>query len=83
MNGKCWLNTVINSVEAYSTLLITSHCVLHRNIVSACLCAGSALAERVGQGKVGGVTPRVTCTWWLLGLAVKGYDWDQVGHLFP
>ena len=25
----------------------------------------------VGQGEVGGVTCRVTCTWWLLGLAVK------------
>ena len=33
--------------------------------------AGSASAERVGQGEVGGVTSRVTCTWWLLGLAVK------------
>ena len=25
----------------------------------------------MGQGEVGGVTCRVTCTWWLLGLAVK------------
>ena len=25
----------------------------------------------MGQGEVGGVTRRVTCTWWLLGLAVK------------
>ena len=25
----------------------------------------------MGQGEVGGVTHRVTCTWWLLGLAVK------------
>ena len=33
--------------------------------------AGSASAERVGQGEVGGVTRRVTCTWWLPGLAVK------------
>ena len=48
--------------------------------------AGSASAERVGQGEVGqgevgqgevgqgevgGVTRRVTCTWWLLGLAVN------------
>ena len=31
----------------------------------------TASAERVGQGEVGGVTRRVTCTWWLLGLAVK------------
>ena len=28
-------------------------------------------AERGGQREVGGVTCRVTCTWWLLGLAVK------------
>ena len=34
-------------------------------------CASSASAERVGQGEVGRVTHRVTCTWWLLGLAVK------------
>ena len=33
--------------------------------------AGSVSVERVGQGEVGGVTRRVTCTWWLLGLAVK------------
>ena len=38
-------------------------------IVSARLRAGSASAERVGQGEVGGVTGRVLCTWWLLGLA--------------
>ena len=25
--------------------------------------------ERVGQGEVGGVTGRMTCTWWLLWLA--------------
>ena len=32
----------------------------------------SHLAEgRVGQGEVGGVTGRVLCTWWLLGLALK------------
>ena len=30
----------------------------------------SASAERVGQGEVGGITRRVTCTWWLVGLAV-------------
>ena len=33
--------------------------------------AGSALAEKVGQGEVGGVTHRVLCTWQLLSLAVK------------
>ena len=50
--------------------------------------AGSASAERVGQGEVGqgevgqgevgGVTRRVTCTWWLLGLAVK-VPWLEPG----
>ena len=40
-------------------------------IVSARLRAGSASAERVGQGELGGVTGRVLCTWWLLGLALE------------
>ena len=30
-----------------------------------------------------GVTPRVLCTWWLLGLAVKDHGWERVGHLSP
>ena len=47
----------------------TAYCA--EKIVSVCLRAGSASPERVGQGEVGGVTCRVTCTWWLLGLAVK------------
>ena len=34
-------------------------------------CAGSVSTERVGQGEVDGITCRVTCTWWLLGLAIK------------
>ena len=36
-----------------------------------CLHMGSASKQRVGQGEVGGVTRRMTCTWWLLVLAVK------------
>ena len=47
----------------------TVHCA--EKIVSACMRAGSASAKRVGQGEVGGVTGRVLCTWWLLGLALK------------
>ena len=42
----------------------TAHCA--EKIVSARLRAGSASAERVGQGEVGRVTGRVLCTWWLL-----------------
>ena len=47
----------------------TAHCT--EKIVSVCWRAGSASAERVGQGEVGGVTRRVLCTWQLLGLAAK------------
>ena len=32
----------------------------------------------MGQREVGGVTRRVTCTWWLLGLAVKA-PWLEPG----
>ena len=45
------------------------HCA--QKIIFARQHAGSASAERVGQGEVGGVTRRVTYTWWLLGLTVK------------
>ena len=44
---------------------------MQKKIFSAHAAHASASAERVGQGEVGGVTRRVTCTWWLLGLAVK------------
>ena len=47
-------------------------------MVSVHLRAGSVSAERVGQREVGGVTRRVTYTWWLLGLAVKG-PWLGLG----
>ena len=50
-------------------------------VVSTCLRAGFVSAERVeqrevgqrevGKQEVGEVTHRVTCTWWLLGLALK------------
>ena len=46
------------------------HCT--ENLVSVRWCAGSASAERVGQGEVGRVIYRVLCTRQLLGLAVKG-----------
>ena len=54
----------------------TAHCT--EKIASACLHTGSVSAERVGQGKVAGVTRRVTSTWWLLGLAVKA-PWLGLG----
>ena len=44
---------------------------VQKRVVSVCLCTDSVSAERVVQGKVGGVTGRVLCTWWLLGLPLK------------
>ena len=52
--------------------LVTSHCALGRKDSLHPLALGSALAERVGQGKVCGVAHRVLCTWQLLGWDVKG-----------
>ena len=57
----------------------TAHCALHRKDNCAC---GSVSAERVGEGEVGVVTHRVTCTWWLLlGLAVKAPWLGQDGPI--
>ena len=47
----------------------TAYCAV--KTVSARIAHGFAPAEMGGQGEVGGFTHRVTCTWWLLGLAVK------------
>ena len=55
------------------------HCA--EKIVSVHLHAGSASAERVGQGEVGGVTRRVLCTWQLLDLVVRG-SWLAPGGPF-
>ena len=44
-------------MKPYSALLVTSYCTLHTKIASACLCSGSASAERAGQGEVAAVTP--------------------------
>ena len=52
------------------------HCA--EKMVSAHLRAGSASAERVGQGQVGGVIRRVTCTWWLVWLSVE-MPWLALG----
>ena len=57
-------------IKPYSSLLVTSHCALRRKD-SLCTLAFWFCIERVGQGEVGGVTRRVLCTWWLLGLALK------------
>ena len=57
----------------------TVHCT--EKIVSTPV--ASASAERVGQGEVGGVTCRVTCTWWLLGLAVKAPWLGPGGSILP
>ena len=57
-----------NLLKPYS---VTSHCAL-RSKDSLCMIAcGFYISRKGGAGEVGGVTRRVTCTWWLLGLAVR------------
>jgi len=53
--------------------LVTSHCALRtKHSLSTYACAWVLRQQKgCGQGEVGGVTCRVTCTWWLLVLAVK------------
>ena len=63
-----------------NAFLVTSHCELHRKDgLHAC---GQVLYQQEGEvdgtgeggweeGEVGGVTCRVLCTWWQLGLALK------------
>ena len=38
----------------------------------------TSYCARVGQGEVGGITHRVTCTWWLLGWTIKA-PWFEPG----
>ena len=42
---------------------------------------GSVLAERVGQGEVGGCTTLADSAWWQLQLPVKSLGQCRVGHL--
>ena len=67
------VGSMINHFNPNSALLVTSYCTLCRKEGLCALSArcNSASAERVEHGEVDEVTCRVTCTWWLLGLAVK------------
>ena len=77
---KVFLSEKILGLKGYNPLNPIVHFWLHHmahcteTIVSAFWCVGSVLAEteRVGQREVGGVTCRMLCTWWPLGLTVKG-----------
>ena len=59
----------------------------HRNsaacyqLVQSVLKIGSALAERVGQGEVGGSTALADSAWRLLQLAIE-WAWSVLGGLF-
>ena len=46
----------------------TAHCA---EKISVCYVRRFCVSRKCGTGGGGGVTHRVTCTWWLLGLAVK------------
>ena len=69
-------------------LLPTDDALWHRHILAACyqlaqsvLKIGSALAERVGQGEVGGSTTLPDSAWWQLQLLVEK-PWSMMGGTF-
>ena len=51
------------------------------SLAQSVLKIGSALAERDGQGEVGGCTPLGDSAWWLLQLGVEKPGQRRVGHL--
>ena len=69
--------TIVSHVKPYSALLVTPHCALCRKDVQKRLCmlvCRFCIIRKYGTGTGGGVTCKVLCTGWLLGLAGKGYD---------
>ena len=80
---------IVHYEQSFNTLT-TDDAFWHRHILAACyqlaqsvLKVGSALAERVGQGEVGGYTTLADsmCTWQWLQLAVEK-PWSMTGGLF-
>ena len=69
----------MKSIKLCSGLSVTAHYA--ERIVTVDMRVGSASAETVGQGEVGGVIYRILCTWQLLGLAVKGPWLTQGGPI--
>ena len=68
--------------------LTTDDAFWHRQILASCyqlaqsiLKIGSVLAERVGQGEVGGSTALPGSAWWRLQLAVEK-PWSMTGGPF-
>ena len=76
-----WLHVRVLTAHILASLMRLTMKTL--KITSCYIILRTAPAERVGQGEVGGVIHRVTCTRWLLGLAVKCHGWDHVGQLLP
>ena len=69
----CLLTSLLlKPFKPYSALLVTPYYALHRNNSLCALCL-QVLHQEKGwdRGRVGGVTHRVTCTWWVLGFADK------------
>ena len=71
----------------FNTLTTNDDYSRHRNsaacyqLVQSVLKIGSALAERVGQGEVGGSTALGDSAWWLLQLAIER-AWSALGGPF-
>ena len=62
--------------------MVTSHCALCRKDSLCTLVHGFCVSRKGGTGGGGWGHCRLTCTWWLLGLALKG-PWLVLGGLLP
>ena len=67
----------LTKLQAVNPLTTNDDYSRHRNsvacyqLVQSVLKIGSAVAERVGQGEVGGCTTLAHSAWWLLQLAIE------------
>ena len=67
----------LTKLQAVNPLTTNDDYSRHRNsaacyqLAQSVLKIGSALAERVGQGEVGGYTTLADSAWWLLQLAIE------------
>ena len=64
----CWSINPLTTNEEYSRHGNSAACY---QLAQSVLRIGSALAERVGQGDVGGSTALADSAWWLLQLAIE------------
>ena len=75
---NCEILNPLTTNEDYSCHRNSAVCY---HLLQSLLKIGSALAERVGQGEVGGSTTLADSAWWLLQLTLE-WAWSVLGGPF-